>query len=232
MKKLEIFSLHPVVSWQPPNPQNYNYFRFGAILLCIAKFLFFFLSGQIIFCSLMTNYNFTRRNFAYMAGESGLGLSGWIKPEQYHFNRSSASVLSRNCQKLKGEKKRVGNWRLFFHKRQKERHDWLLPTIRWKSFLELSIDCWQNIKNCLHKLLMMLNFKWMMCKYGVSSIRIFINLLGKLLFMFSSCTLGRSRLQRRFGIRHETRPKTKQSYHEGVRQVNVEKIQYKFTLIF
>ena len=59
MKKLEIFSLHPVVSWQPPNPQNYNYFRFGAILLCIAKFFFFFLSGQIIFCSLMTNYNFT-----------------------------------------------------------------------------------------------------------------------------------------------------------------------------
>lgn len=105
MKKLEIFSLHPVVSWQPQNPQNYNNFRFGAILLCIAKFLFcFFLSGQIIFCSLMTNYNFTRRNFAYMAGESGLGLSGWIKPEQYHFNRSSASVLSRNCQKLKGEK--------------------------------------------------------------------------------------------------------------------------------
>ena len=110
MKKLEIFSLHPVVSWQPPNPQNYNYFRFGAILLCIAKFLFFFLSGQIIFCSLMTNYNFTRRNFAYMAGESGLGLSGWIKPEQYHFNRSSASVLSRNCRKLKGEKKT--GWKL------------------------------------------------------------------------------------------------------------------------
>ena len=122
MKKLEIFSLHPVVSWQPPNPQNYNYFRFGAILLCIAKFLFFFLSGQIIFCSLMTNYNFTRRNFAYMTGESGLGLSGWIKPEQYHFNRSSASVLSRNCRKLKGEKKNgleIGGIRTFFTKDKK-----------------------------------------------------------------------------------------------------------------
>ena len=166
-------------------------------------FVFFFLSGQIIFCSLMTNcYNFTGviyiHGTLFTSGEIGLGLSGWIKPEQYHFNRSSASVLSRNCRKLKGEKKRVGNWRLFFHKRQKERYDWLLPTIRWKNFLELSIDCWQNIKNCLHKLLMMLNFKWMMRKYGVSSIRIFINLLGKSLFMFSSCTLGRSRLQRRF----------------------------------
>lgn len=42
MKKLEIYSLHPVVSRQPQNPQNYNNFRFGAILLCIAKFLFFF----------------------------------------------------------------------------------------------------------------------------------------------------------------------------------------------
>lgn len=157
-----------------------------------------------------------------MAGESGLGLSGWIKPEQYHFNRSSASVLFRNCRKLKGEKKT----------RQKERHDWLLPMILWKNSLELSIDCWQNIKNCLHKLLMMLNFKWMMYKYGVSSIRIFINLLGKLLFMFSSCTLGRSRRQGDFRIRQETRPKTKQSYQEGVRQVNIEKIQYKFTLIF
>lgn len=42
MKKLEIYSLHPVVSRQPQNPQNYNNFRFSAILLSIAKFLFFF----------------------------------------------------------------------------------------------------------------------------------------------------------------------------------------------
>ena len=111
MKKLEIFSLHPVVSWQPPKPTKLQLFPFWRYSLMHCQvFVFFFLSGQIIFCSLMTNYNFTRRNFAYMAGESGLGLSGWIKPEQYHFNRSSASVLSRNCRKLKGEKKT--GWKL------------------------------------------------------------------------------------------------------------------------
>lgn len=90
-------------------------------------FVCFFFSGQIIFCLLMTNYNFTgvilHTWYSFYFGGKwpwpfGKNKAGTIPLQSY---RSSASVLSRNCRKLKGDKKKTG-WKLeeiFFTKGKK-----------------------------------------------------------------------------------------------------------------